>query len=336
MTHAWPELAAAGLQLDWQDANGRPQRRPGGPARPAGSTRLSGAESATDRTEPGRAGPAARGQRQPRTAGRRMRPAAEQALGPPAPRASWSTTARGSPCAWMPKLPPAQARSGGRRRSSGMAAAMAPPSCPSLASLAPGRLAAGAGRPGLPLRRPGDGGSGDSAALEGCCSARMAPTRWRSARCTPLAEANGHAYRPLLAVQPAVLHRPRRAGDHSRRGGGGTGDPSRQPGRGDGPPGAWADRLDSGGGPAHALLLRQPHRDFTERAPVPCATTSPASAAKPARLLHHCRFETLQAHLGAAPTGDAGRSRCAAPASRRRPRSAPITPRKWTPCSASG
>ncbi|MBF3087005.1 4-alpha-glucanotransferase, partial [Pseudomonas aeruginosa] len=48
-------------------------------------------------------------------------------------------------------------------------------------------------------------------------------------------------------------------------------------------------------------LLRQLHRDFTERASPLRHDLAEFRREAGEALLHHCRFETLQAHLGAGP-----------------------------------
>ncbi|MFX7491479.1 hypothetical protein ABTJ25_19675, partial [Acinetobacter baumannii] len=76
---------------------------------------------------------------------------------------------------------------------------MAPPSCPSLASLAPGRSRRwGLAAQVYALRRPGDGGLGDSAALEDLLrsAARHGADALAISPLHALAEANGHAYSP--------------------------------------------------------------------------------------------------------------------------------------------
>ncbi|MGV8222477.1 4-alpha-glucanotransferase, partial [Pseudomonas aeruginosa] len=75
----------------------------------------------------------------------------------------------------------------------------APSSCPSLASLAPGRSRRwGLAAQVYALRRPGDGGLGDSAALEDLLrsAARHGADALAISPLHALAEANGHAYSP--------------------------------------------------------------------------------------------------------------------------------------------
>ena len=84
-------------------------------------------------------------------------------------------------------------------------------------------------------------------------------------------------------------------------------------------------------------LLRQLHRDFIERASPLRHDLAEFRREAGEALLHHCRFETLQAHLGAGPDWRRWPEPLRRPANRRWPRSAPITPRKWTSApSASG
>ncbi|CRN35812.1 hypothetical protein PAERUG_P35_London_26_VIM_2_05_12_00581 [Pseudomonas aeruginosa] len=141
----------------------------------------------------------------------------------------------------------------------------------------PGSLASlGSGRPGLCPAPPRRRRPGRQRRPRGPAAQRRAAWRRRAGDQPAARPGRGQrtCLQPLLAVQPAVLQCPaRRAGDHSRRGGGGTGDPSRRPGRGDGPPGEpGADRLDSGGGPAHAPAAPTPprlHRARQSLAPRP-------------------------------------------------------------------
>ncbi|XKD47359.1 hypothetical protein PA7077_01641 [Pseudomonas aeruginosa] len=278
------ELAAAvGLQLDWQDANGRPQRVDpevqrgllealGYPAQSPQQIEQSLAALARLREDSANLGLLVGECGQP----------LEQALGPAGTpgelvyedgtRIALRLDAEG-------RLP-AQARSGYAQLSLEQrewAVAMAPPSCPSLASLAPGRSRRwGSGRPGLCPAPPRRRRPGRQRRPRGPAAQRRAAWRRRAGDQPAARPGRGQrtCLQPLLAVQPAVLQCPaRRAGDHSRRGGGGTGDPSRRPGRGDGPPGEpGADRLDSGGGPAHAPAAPTPprlHRARQSLAPRP-------------------------------------------------------------------
>ncbi len=342
------ELAAAvGLQLDWQDANGRPQRVDpevqrgllealGYPAQSPQQIEQSLAALARLREDSANLGLLVGECGQP----------LEQALGPAGTpgelvyedgtRIALRLDAEG-------RLP-AQARSGYAQLSLEQrewAVAMAPPSCPSLASLAPGRSRRwGLAAQVYALRRPGDGGLGDSAALEDLLrsAARHGADALAISPLHALAEANGHAYSPyspssrlffnVLHAAPATILGAAAVEQAIRRAG----------------LAAEMARLESlelidwtAAADLRMRLLRQLHRDFTERASPLRHDLAEFRREAGEALLHHCRFETLQAHLAPAPTGDAGRSRCAAPASRRWPRSAPITPRKWTSVpSASG
>ncbi|CAB5631791.1 Uncharacterised protein [Pseudomonas aeruginosa] len=112
---------------------------------------------------------------------------------PPAPRASWSTrTARGSPCAWMPKAacrrrPAAAMRScrwsSGNGRWRWRRRAVRPwPASPRVARVA------GVWPPrSMPCAAPATAAWATAPPSRTCCAAPrgMAPTRWRSARCTP-------------------------------------------------------------------------------------------------------------------------------------------------------
>ena len=342
------ELAAAvGLQLDWQDANGRPQRVDpevqrgllealGYPAQSPQQIEQSLAALARLREDSANLGLLVGECGQP----------LEQALGPAGTpgelvyedgtRIALRLDAEG-------RLP-AQARSGYAQLSLEQrewAVAMAPPSLPVPGQPRPGSLASlGSGRPGHALRRPGDGGLGDSAALEDLLrsAARHGADALAISPLHALAEANGHAYSPyspssrlffnVLHAAPATIlgaaaveQAIRRAGLAAEM--------------------ARLESLERSTGQRRrtcACACCANSTATSPSAPVPCATTSPNSAAKPARpCCTTAASRPCRRTWAPAPTGDAGRSRCAAPASRRWPRSAPITPRKWTSApSASG
>nr|VVH79217.1 hypothetical protein TUEID40_00364 [Pseudomonas aeruginosa] len=332
------ELAAAvGLQLDWQDANGRPQRVDpevqrgllealGYPAQSPQQIEQSLAALARLREDSANLGllvgecgqpleQSARPRRHPGRAGLRGRHADRPAPGRRRPPA-------GAGPQWLCAAVAGAAGMGGGDG----AAELSVPGQPR-----PGSLASlGSGRPGLCPAPPRRRRPGRQRRPRGPAAQRRAAWRRRAGDQPAARPGRGQrtCLQPLLAVQPAVLQCPaRRAGNHSRHGGGGTGDPSRRPGRGDGPPGEpGADRLDSGGGPAHAPAAPTPPR--LHRARQSCATTSPNSAAKPARpCCTTAASRTLQAHLGAGPDWRRWPEPLRRPASRRWPRSAPITPR---------
>ena len=292
------ELAAAvGLQLDWQDANGRPQRVD--PRSSAACWKHSAIRRRV-RNRSNRAWP-----RWPGCA--RTAPTSDcwsanaasrwsKRSAPPAPRANWSTrTARGSPCAWTPKAacrrrPAAAMRScrwsSGNGRWRWRRRAVRP-----LASLARVARVAGA-RPGHALRRPGDAAWATAPPSRTCCAARA----WcRRAGDQPAARPPRPTDMPTAPTRrPAgcssMSCTPRRRPFSAL--GGGTGDPSRRPGRGDGPPGEpGADRLDSGGGPAHAPAAPTPPRLHRARQSLRHDLAEFRREAGEA-LLHHCRFET--------------------------------------------
>ncbi|HCK4565969.1 TPA: 4-alpha-glucanotransferase, partial [Pseudomonas aeruginosa] len=203
---------------------------------------------------------------------------------------------------------PAQARSGYAQLSLEQrewAVAMAPPSCPSLASLAPGRSRRwGLAAQVYALRRPGDGGLGDSAALEDLLrsAARHGADALAISPLHALAEANGHAYSPyspssrlffnVLHAAPATILGAAAVEQAIRRAG----------------LAAEMARLESlelidwtAAADLRMRLLRQLHRDFTERASPLRHDLAEFRREAGEALLHHCRFETLQAHLGAGP-----------------------------------
>lgn len=306
------ELAAAvGLQLDWQDANGRPQRVDpevqrgllealGYPAQSPQQIEQSLAALARLREDSANLGLLVGECGQP----------LEQALGPAGTpgelvyedgtRIALRLDAEG-------RLP-AQARSGYAQLSLEQrewAVAMAPPSCPSLASLAPGRSRRwGLAAQVYALRRPGDGGLGDSAALEDLLrsAARHGADALAISPLHALAEANGHAYSPyspssrlffnVLHAAPATILGAAAVEQAIRRAG----------------LAAEMARLESlelidwtAAADLRMRLLRQLHRDFTERASPLRHDLAEFRREAGEALLHHCRFETLQAHLGAGP-----------------------------------
>ncbi len=340
------ELAAAvGLQLDWQDANGRPQRVDpevqrgllealGYPAQSPQQIEQSLAALARLREDSANLGLLVGECGQP----------LEQALGPAGtPGELVYEDGRGSPCAWMPRRRlPAQARSGYAQLSLEQrewAVAMAPPSVVP-GQPRPGSLASlGSGRGSMPCAAPATAAWATAPPSRTCCAAPrgMAPTRWRSAAAR-LAEANGHAYSPyspssrlffnVLHAAPATILGAAAVEQAIRRAG----------------LAAEMARLESlelidwtAAADLRMRLLRQLHRDFTGRASPLRHDLAEFRREAGEALLHHCRFETLQADPGAGLGETLAGGRCAAPASRRWPRSAPITPRKWTSVpSASG